>query len=658
MGQRMNEENQEQDQKDEIAGKQEEPGQIVSEKVEKKREEKPKKKRLRIQGAAWRRLDNTAKLFAAVSGEDLSSVFRISAVLKEKVDPGLLQRALVRTLPEFENFRVKLRKGFFWYYFETNNRNPGVEEEQSAPCRFIDPHRGARFPFRVSYYGCRINFEVFHGLTDGLGALRFASRLTEHYLELVKKLPVMVQEREFSPLLEDDYLRHYRKLPHRHYNSRPAIAIQGEFLPFDQMAVLQGTIEVSALKTECRKVGVSITKYLAAVLLWAIIQTETDGKTLKRPVALNLPVNLRSFFESETLANFFAVVNISWAAGKAPEALEEVIASVSRQMDEQIVKERLEETISYNVSNEKKWYVRAIPLFVKHLAMQLIFLHTSRAHTMTFSNIGPAQVREELKDSIEGFQLLVGASPKQRMKCGAVAYDGKLCLSFTSAMAENRLPEFFFHLLEEKGIRVERESNGITDTEHDKGRYPVIAQDRERVRRAVRGFYVSLVLVSLLAGLTNLATYHRIPFKWSLLTAGAAAYVAMTLRFSVMRHASLAGTLVRQSLGIQAILLLIDALTGLRGWSVDYAIPCVALFEVAAVLLMMLVNRMNWQIYFMYQITITFLSFVPLIFWKIGWTHHPLLTVLAAGVSVAALAATVILGDRSVKRELKRRFHV
>ena len=44
------------------------------------------KKRPRIQGAAWRRLDNTAKLFAAVSGEDLSSVFRIAAVLKEPVE--------------------------------------------------------------------------------------------------------------------------------------------------------------------------------------------------------------------------------------------------------------------------------------------------------------------------------------------------------------------------------------------------------------------------------------------------------------------------------------------------------------------------------------------------------------------------------------------
>ena len=616
------------------------------------------KKRRRIQGAAWRRLDNTAKLFAAVSGEDLSSVFRISANLKEAVDQELLHRALLLTLPEFENFRVKLRKGFFWYYFETNDRDPVIEKEQSAPCRFIDPHRAARFPFRVSYFRNRINFEVFHGLTDGLGALRFASRLTEYYLELKKNLPVITEEKEFSPLKEDDYLRYYRKLPKRHYESEPALQVSGEFLPFDQMGVLKGTLQVADLKAQCRKYGVSITKYLAAALLWSVIRTETDGKNLKKPAALNLPVNLRSFFDSETLANFFAVVNISWPKGRAPENFREVLTNVSRQMDEQIVKERLEETISYNVSNEKKWYVRAIPLFIKHLAMELIFLRTSRAHTMTFSNIGPAKIREDLREDVEDFELLVGASPKQRMKCGAVAYDGKLCLAFTSAMAENRLPEVFFRFLEDQGIPVEQESNGITDREHDKGRYPVIAQDRRKIKKAVRMFYLSLVFVSVLAGIVNLATYRQIPFKWSLLTVGAAAYVAMTLKFSVMRHASLSGILVRQCLGIQAILLLIDTLTGLHGWSVDYAIPCVVLFEVAAILLMMLVNRLNWQSYFMYQIAITVLSFIPLIFWKIGWTRHPLLTVLSVVISVAALLATVLLGDRSVKRELRRRFHV
>ena len=616
------------------------------------------KKRPRIQGAAWRRLDNTAKLFAAVSGEDLSSVFRIAAVLKEPVDPELLHRALLFTLPEFENFRVKLRKGFFWYYFETNNRDPVVEEEQSAPCRFIDPHRGERFPFRVSYYGCRINFEVFHGLTDGLGAVGFVSRLTEHYLELKNGIPTEVREREFSLMRADDYLRYYKKLPRKRYESRPAIQVSGEFLPFDQMAVLHGTVRINELKNCSRAAGASITKYLAAALLWSIIRTETDGNEMKRPAALNLPVNLRSFFESETLANFFAVINVSWQEKRVPETFEEVLTAVSRQMDEQIVKERLEETISYNVSNEKKWYVRAIPLFIKHLAMQMIFLHSSRAHTMTFSNIGQIQVQEGLRDQIEEFQLVVGASPKQRMKCGAVAYDGKLCFSFSSAMAENRLPEYFFRFLEERGIPVELESNGIADQEHDNGRYPATGGDKNKIKKAVRFFYLSLAVISVLAGVVNLATYRQIPFKWAFLTWGAAAYVAMTLRFSVMRHASMSGILVRQCLGIQAILLLIDTMTGLHGWSVDYAIPCVVLFEVAAILLMMLVNRMNWQCYFMYQIAITFLSFVPLVFLKIGWTKHPMLTVLSVAVSVWALVLTVLLGDRSVKRELRRRFHV
>ena len=327
-------------------------------------------------------------------------------------------------------------------------------------------------------------------------------------------------------------------------------------------------------------------------------------------------------------------------------------------MDEQIVKERLEKTISYNVGNEKKWYVRAIPLFVKHLAMQMIFLHSTRAHTMTFSNIGRMDVREELRDQVESFQLLVGASPKQRMKCGAVAYDGKLCLSFASAMAENRLPEYFFRFLEKQGIPVELESNGISDREHDKGRYPVVGGDKNKIKKAVRLFYISLAVVSVLAGAVNLATYRQIPFKWAFLTWGAAAYVAMTLRFSVMRHASMSGILVRQCLGIQAILLLVDTMTGLHGWSVDYAIPCVVLFEVAAILLMLLVNRMNWQCYFMYQIAVTFLSFVPLVFLRIGWTKHPLLTVISVVISVSALVLTILLGDRSVKRELRRRFHV
>ncbi len=66
-------------------------------------------------------------------------------------------------------------------------------------------------------------------------------------------------------------------------------------------------------------------------------------------------------------------------------------------MDEKIVKERLEETISYNVSNEKKWYIRIIPLFIKNMAMNAIFLKSSKAYTMTLSNLGPVSIKPNWK---------------------------------------------------------------------------------------------------------------------------------------------------------------------------------------------------------------------------------------------------------------------
>ena len=70
---------------------------------------------------------------------------------------------------------------------------------------------------------------------------------------------------------------------------------------------------------------------------------------------MNLPINLRAFFKSDTMANFFAVTNISFPAHRRPASFDEVLSEVSRQMDEKIVRERLEETIASNVSQEKKW---------------------------------------------------------------------------------------------------------------------------------------------------------------------------------------------------------------------------------------------------------------------------------------------------------------
>ncbi len=97
----------------------------------------------------WHKLDNTANIFPVVASRRYSNVFRLTAVMREAVDPALLQQALEQTLPYFAAFNVRLRHGLFWNYLETNRATPQVLPEQDAPCRYIDPVETGRFLLKV-----------------------------------------------------------------------------------------------------------------------------------------------------------------------------------------------------------------------------------------------------------------------------------------------------------------------------------------------------------------------------------------------------------------------------------------------------------------------------------------------------------------------------
>ena len=59
-----------------------------------------------------------------------------------------------------------------------------VKEETKPPCsRLYIPDKKSLL-FEVSYYKNRINFEVYHALTDGTGAMHFLQELVQNYLIL------------------------------------------------------------------------------------------------------------------------------------------------------------------------------------------------------------------------------------------------------------------------------------------------------------------------------------------------------------------------------------------------------------------------------------------------------------------------------------------
>lgn len=613
------------------------------------------------QGERWRRLDNTAKIFPVIASENLSNVFRISAVLKDEVDPGTLQRALEEILPQFEGFSVRLRRGFFWYYFEDNKRMPVIERETTYPCKFIDPHSNQLYLFRVTYFDRRINLEVFHAVTDGLGAVNFLKALVYRYLDIKRNSRTGHRTSQkissnVSMNVEDSYVRHYKKTEKRKYSTRKAYHLAGEALPLDEENVLHGYVDLKMLKTIAKSYGVSITRFLTAALIWAIYQEYLGGKPCEESIGISIPINLRNFFGSETTANFFAVTLIDFLSTSEAHTFTEVLEAVSSQMDSKITKEKMEQIISYNVSNEKKWYLRAAPLFVKWCALNLVFRNNEKAYTMTLSNIGPIDIEEDYRREIERFTIMIGVSKRQPMKCAVCSYGEEVIVTFTSVFQDTRLQDRFFGFLREMKIPVSLESNGVPDRRDDLGMYPQIRYDQKRLKKLVTVFYGLLFFVGAVLGMINYATYSG--SLWSIIAIGLMAYTALTVEYSILRHANLASKILMQTVAAQVLLVALDHSTGYNGWSVNYGIPSTILFADLSIVFLILVNRMNWQSYFMYQIAVTVFSFIPLILWAAGLLTRPFLALFTVTVTVIILAVTIVLGDRSVKTELKRRFHV
>ena len=141
--------------------------------------------------AYWRSLDNAAKLFSAASSPKDTRVFRFYCELKEEVEENVLQEALDQTIEKYPVFLSVMRKGLFWHYLEKSELRPIVRKEYKEPCSSLYVRDKKTLLFEVTYYKKRINFEVFHALTDGTGATEFLREEIHARKELKKSQKIL-----------------------------------------------------------------------------------------------------------------------------------------------------------------------------------------------------------------------------------------------------------------------------------------------------------------------------------------------------------------------------------------------------------------------------------------------------------------------------------
>lgn len=418
----------------------------------------------------WDRLDNTANLFPVIAGERLTNTYRISAILKEEINPELLQQAVDIVTPKIPGFNLRLRKGFFWYYFEENGKKaPIVREEDSYPCRFIHASRNRSYLFRVTYYENRINVEAFHVLTDGMGIIAFLKEIVYQYLrlshpELSDKFSDNLSS-ETSLNREDSFVANYKSSKKSIYKVKKAFLIKGERLPHDAFGVMHGYIDINELKSITKeKYGISINEYIIACFIYAAYMENRGRVSKERPLRVAVPVNLRPFFDSITTKNFFVMVSAEFAPETDTDYTFSDICKITHEsLSSQITKENLETILSYNVSNEQLFIARAVPLFLKNIAIKFIYTKSALANTTTITNIGNITLQDEYMPYVDNIYAMIAFSKGQELKGLISSFKGRLCFTISSAWQDTGIQRRIFSQIASDGGNVTIETNGVYD---------------------------------------------------------------------------------------------------------------------------------------------------------------------------------------------------
>ncbi len=290
----------------------------------------------------WWTLDNAAKIFPSTGSAHDSKVFRFVCELREPVEPQLLQRALDRTVKRFPIYRSVMKRGWFWYYLEDSPLPAQVRREELPPCCPIYPSVRRSLLFRVLYYRRRISLEVYHALTDGTGALNFLCALVYEYLllrcpeELPQPVPVLPYDASPAQQQADSFQKYYEKPKGRSMGRSPAAyQIRRERLPRNHLAILEGRMPLDQVLACARARGVTLTELMTAIFLRAI-HAGMRVRDRKKPVVITIPVNLRSYFPSESARNFFATINVGYDFSRGEDSLEAVLEEVRRSFRENL----------------------------------------------------------------------------------------------------------------------------------------------------------------------------------------------------------------------------------------------------------------------------------------------------------------------------------
>lgn len=419
-------------------------------------------------GRKRRKLDNAALAFPAATDQEDSRVFQISCEITDVVDERILREAVQEAVKQYPLFQCVLKRGNFWFYFEKAEAPLPIRKADRTVCQPLYDTKKETLLYQITYGRHVVNLEMFHALTDGTGAIEFLSAIMREYLAIAHgferdafSYPTEEQQEE------DSFSKYYSsgRQEAQTQKSERSSQIAGRKLEKGHMRVCEYTASAQQLLEAARRYQVSVTTYLSAAFMCSIAGT-MEEKEKRRPVTLMIPINLRKFYPSRTMTNFFGWMEIGCDFRKAP-SFEQVLRHVRRRFSEDLKKEQVAARMNRYVKLEKSWVMRLVPLKVKNMVLKWGTKQGSKNVTAIFSNMGIIKMPDSCKPYIRRFGALCSTDRLQMCAC---SYDDCFYISITSRYVDEKIQNNFFEFLEKEGITLKKEQPLPVDNQNSEKR--------------------------------------------------------------------------------------------------------------------------------------------------------------------------------------------
>lgn len=601
--------------------------------------------------AYWRRLDNAAKLYSATSNEKETRVFRFYCEMEEQVKEAELQEALNVTVQKYPIFLSVMRTGLFWHYLEKSKLRPMVREEYKEPCSTIYVKGKQTLLFEVTYFSNRINFEVYHALTDGTGAMEFVRELVKNYILCAHKednLPdvLLTDEQITVEDQENDGFIKYHSPDKRKKKEKviKAFQIRKPSKERGKLHITEATMSVGNVLGKAREAGVSMTVYLAAAFIWAIHKEMTRMQE-NRPVVLMVPVNLRNYFPSASMLNFFGWIKPGYQFSENNGSFEQVLAHTKEMFEQELRKDKVAERMDRLISLEMISIFKFVPLSLKNLCINAGAKISGRDITAIFSNMSIVKMPEEYVPYIKRFGVYTNTPKVELCIC---SFKDTISLGFTSFFDSTNIKRNFFRILKEQGVKSE-----IVEPAYPEE----VRNNYGKVKKYFSGFSFVCLAIAVLCVMLNVGLTPD--SRWSLLVAGGIGSMWLALLVGFRKRNNLLKNAIWQLLVVTIGCFIWDFATGWRGWSVNYVLPIACMIIELSMLAISRIQRHSAREYMIYYVMATcYGMFLPLILLFVKVSTITWLDIVCVGISFLFLAALPIFKGKEFKEEMQKKFHI